>query len=75
MESKLWNQVDNQAVLSRPPQDRDQFLRHACSADKALEREVQSLLSSERQAGSFEAENACRHYVGSMLFLYSHHAA
>jgi serine/threonine protein kinase/tetratricopeptide (TPR) repeat protein len=55
MDSDRWRQVDNllQAVLERPPDDRDRFLREASSGDEELEREVRSLLSSEEQAGSF----------------------
>jgi tetratricopeptide (TPR) repeat protein/predicted Ser/Thr protein kinase len=55
MDSHRWKQVDNllQAVLERPPGERDAFLREACVADKALELEVRSLLASQQQAGSF----------------------
>src|ERR1039458_206916 len=55
MDSNRWKQVDNllQAVLERPPRDRDAFLRHACAGDAALEREVRSLLTSQQQAASF----------------------
>jgi len=55
MDSDRWRQVDDllQAVLERPPDDRDRFLREASSGDQELEREVRSLLFSEQQAGSF----------------------
>jgi eukaryotic-like serine/threonine-protein kinase len=55
MDSERWKQVDSllQAVLERPPGERDAFLRHACADDEALEREVRSLLASQQQAGSF----------------------
>ncbi len=55
MDSERWKQVDSllQAVLERPPEERDAFLRHASAGDEALEREVRSLLSSQEQAGSF----------------------
>src|SRR5437867_4084453 len=55
MDSERWKQVDNllQSALELPPEERDAFLRHACAGDKALEREVRSLLSSQQQAGSF----------------------
>jgi tetratricopeptide (TPR) repeat protein len=55
MDSDRWKQVDSllQAVLERPPDERDAFLRHASSGDEELEREVRSLLSSQQQAGSF----------------------
>jgi eukaryotic-like serine/threonine-protein kinase len=55
MNSDRFKQVDDllQAVLSRPPAERDQFLRQACAGDEALESEVRSLLTSEQQAGDF----------------------
>ena len=55
MDPDRWKQVDNllQAVLERPPQERDDFLHRACGGDQELESEVQSLLSSEQQARSF----------------------
>jgi eukaryotic-like serine/threonine-protein kinase len=55
MDPDRWKQVDNllQAVLERPPQERDDFLHRACAGDRELECEVQSLLSSEGQARSF----------------------
>ena len=55
MDSNRWKQVDNllQAVLERPPAERDAFLRQACAGDEALEREVRSLVTSQQQAGSF----------------------
>jgi hypothetical protein len=48
-------QVDNlmQAVLERPPEERDTFLRHAWIGSEALEREVRSLLTSQPTSGSF----------------------
>ena len=55
MDSERWKQVDNllQAVLERPPEERDAFLRQACAGDEPLEREVRSLLTLEQEAGSF----------------------
>jgi eukaryotic-like serine/threonine-protein kinase len=55
MDPDRWRQVDSllQAVLARPPEERDAFLRNTCAADAALEREVRSLLASQQQAGSF----------------------
>ena len=55
MDADRWKQVDDlfQAVLERPPEDRDAFLRRACGPDEQLEQEVRSLLSSQQQAGSF----------------------
>jgi eukaryotic-like serine/threonine-protein kinase len=55
MDPDRWKQVDSllQSVLERPPGERDAFLRHACAADEALEREVRSLLAAQQQAGIF----------------------
>jgi eukaryotic-like serine/threonine-protein kinase len=55
MNSDRWKQVDSllQALLERPSEQRDAFLRDACTGDPALEREVRSLLISQQQAGSF----------------------
>jgi len=55
MDSNRWKQVDNvlQAVLERPLAERTEFLREACAGDQELEREVQSLLASDQQAGTF----------------------
>ena len=55
MDSERWKQVDSllQYVLERPPEEREAFLRLACTADEALEREVRSLLAAQKEAGSF----------------------
>jgi eukaryotic-like serine/threonine-protein kinase len=55
MNSDRWKQIDSllQAVLERPPEERDAFLQQASAGDPALEREVRSLLTSQEQAGSF----------------------
>src|ERR1700720_1094056 len=55
MDSDRWKQVDSllQAVLERPPEERDEFLRDASAGDEALEHEVRSLLASQQEAGSF----------------------
>jgi eukaryotic-like serine/threonine-protein kinase len=55
MDSERWKKVDDvlQSVLDLPPEEREAFLRQACTGDEALEREVRSLMTSERQAGSF----------------------
>jgi len=55
MDSDRFREVDNllQSVLSQRPDQRDVFLRKACSGDEALEREVRSLLSSHQEAGIF----------------------
>jgi eukaryotic-like serine/threonine-protein kinase len=70
MNSDRWKQIDSllQAVLERPPEQRDAFLRQACDGDQALEREIRSLLASQEQAGSFlespAMEVAARALVG-----------
>ncbi|MGB8768545.1 MAG: protein kinase [Candidatus Korobacteraceae bacterium] len=55
MDSERWKQIDGllQAVLERPPEERDAFLRQACTGDEALECEVRSLLKSQQEAGTF----------------------
>lgn len=55
MDSDRWKQIDSllQAVLERPPNERDGFLRQACLGDGELEREVRSLLACQEEAGSF----------------------
>ena len=55
MDSDQWKQLDNllHAVLERPPEEREEFLRHACAGDERLEREARSLLRLEQQAGTF----------------------
>ncbi|HMC66964.1 MAG TPA: serine/threonine-protein kinase, partial [Gemmataceae bacterium] len=55
MNSERWKQVDKllQAALERPLAARAEFLRQACAGDEALEREVQSLLAAQQEAGSF----------------------
>src|SRR5271167_2177968 len=55
MDSERWKQVDSllQSALERPPEEREAFLRHACTGDQALEREVRSLLTAQQEAGGF----------------------
>ncbi len=55
MDSERWKQLDSllQSALGRLPEERDAFLRQACAGDEPLEREVRSLLTLEREAGSF----------------------
>ena len=55
MDSERWKQVDEvlQSALDRRPEEREAFLRSACAGDEVLEREVRSLLTSERKAGRF----------------------
>ena len=55
MNLERWKQVDTilQSAMDRTPEELDGFLRSACGDDKALEREVRSLLSLEKRAGGF----------------------
>ena len=55
MDSDQWKQLDKllHAVLERPPQERDAFLRQACAGDERLEREARSLLTLEQKAEEF----------------------
>ena len=55
MDLDRWKQLDSllQSVLERPPEERDAFLRRACSGDEPLERQVRALLSAEPDAKRF----------------------
>jgi serine/threonine protein kinase/Tol biopolymer transport system component len=55
MDPERWKQVDDllQSALQLPIDRREDFVRQACDGDRALEREVRSLLISDQEAGSF----------------------
>jgi serine/threonine protein kinase len=55
MKNEKWEQIKAafDAALRRPPGERAQFLDQACGADEAMRREVEALLSSFDDAGSF----------------------
>ena len=55
MDLDHWKQLDSllQSVLARPPEERDAFLRRACTGDEPLERQVRALLSAEPGAKHF----------------------
>jgi serine/threonine protein kinase/tetratricopeptide (TPR) repeat protein len=55
MDQQRWKQVDQilQSALVRPPEEREAFVRNACSGDEPLEREVRSLLHWQDDAGNF----------------------
>jgi eukaryotic-like serine/threonine-protein kinase len=55
MDPERWKRIDNllQAAWELPTAERAEFLRQACAGDQALEREVGSLMASDREAGSF----------------------
>jgi eukaryotic-like serine/threonine-protein kinase len=55
MDPDRWKRIDDlfQSALRFAPEQREEFLRRACSGDAELEREVRSLLSSHHKAGAF----------------------
>ncbi|MDA2924420.1 serine/threonine protein kinase, partial [Acidobacteria bacterium AH-259-L09] len=55
MEPERWQQIDKllEAALEREGSRRAAFLEEACAGDEALRQEVESLLVSYEQAGSF----------------------
>ena len=50
-----WKRIEDllQSALERKPVDRAAFLREACAGDEAMRKEVESLLDSSEQDGSF----------------------
>src|SRR3954465_1118434 len=55
MDTDRWEQIERllQTALDLPPDEHEGFLKRSCVGDDALEREVRSLLRSQRQAGGF----------------------
>src|ERR1044071_8054950 len=55
MMPERWKQIDElfQAVIEQPPSERSAFLDVACSDDKALRDEIDSLISLQQQAETF----------------------
>jgi len=55
-----WEQIKEvfQDALDRPPNERAQWLRGRCGDDSALQAEVESLLATHEQAGSFAEQPA-----------------
>ncbi|HET6890449.1 MAG TPA: protein kinase, partial [Pyrinomonadaceae bacterium] len=55
VESQHWHQVKElfEAALEQPVSERSQFLDRACGSDGSLRNEVESLLRSHDEAGSF----------------------
>ena len=55
MDAERWKQVDRllQTALDLPPDEHEGFLKRTCGGDEGLERELRSLLRSDRDAGSF----------------------
>ena len=50
-----WNRIKElfQAVIERPPDDREAFLEDACGNDRVLKQKVESLLTAHAEAGGF----------------------
>lgn len=55
MDAERWKRIDEllQSALALPADQQDAFLRRQCGSDGDLLEEVQSLLTSDRKAGSF----------------------
>ena len=55
MTPERWKRIENllQSALERKPAERAAFLREACAGDEAMHKEVESLLDSSQQDGSF----------------------
>jgi serine/threonine protein kinase len=55
MTPERWQQIEKSyhAALERAPEERAAFLAQVCAADEALRREVESLLASHDEAGTF----------------------
>src|SRR3989442_566874 len=67
--SENWEQVKElfEAALKREPAERVAFLDGACAGDESLRREVESLLKSYEQAGSFMDAPAVEAAAESLL--------
>jgi eukaryotic-like serine/threonine-protein kinase len=68
MDPERWKQIDDilQSVMDRAPEARDAFVRQACVGDETLEREVRSLLASDKKAGRF-LENPALEVAARMI--------
>jgi predicted ATPase/serine/threonine protein kinase len=62
MDAERWRQVDSvlQSALLLASDEREGFLRRKCAGDTELEREVRSLLTSDRNADNFLQAPAIR---------------
>ncbi len=58
--SARWQQVKEilQSALERPPAEREHFLDKICAGDNSLRREVETLLASSENVGSFMEQAA-----------------
>jgi serine/threonine protein kinase/Tol biopolymer transport system component len=68
--SEHWQQVKQvfEAAIEHPVEERGRFVEHSCGADPALREEVESLLRSYQEAGSFmespAVASAAKSFVG-----------
>ena len=55
MTAERWSEVERlfHAASERPPDERLEFLRHACGADESLYLEVRSLLAESSPGDTF----------------------
>jgi Tol biopolymer transport system component/predicted Ser/Thr protein kinase len=55
MTPERWHRIKElfESALERPPEERYVFLDHACDGDEFLRKEVESLIASHEQTGSF----------------------
>jgi serine/threonine-protein kinase len=55
MTSERWQQINDlfQLAAERAPEERTTFLQAACQGDKALRREIESLIASYERAENF----------------------
>jgi serine/threonine protein kinase/Tol biopolymer transport system component len=55
MTPEFWQKVKDifQAALDRAPEERNAFVSKACAGDQELQREVESLISSDGRSGAF----------------------
>ena len=69
MTPSRWQQLDElfKAALERAPDERAAFLRRTCARDEALLREMESLLCSYEQGGSFMETPAVAAAAHSLL--------
>jgi len=68
MNSDQYRELDRllQAVLDRPYEERDAFLRQACAGNESLERRVRTLLASEADAKNFLEQPAIEVAAGAL---------
>jgi serine/threonine protein kinase/Tol biopolymer transport system component len=62
-----WSRIKElfQAAIQRAPNERAAFLERACAEDRALHREVMSLLSAHHEAGTFAERPAIETLAGT----------